>query len=236
MRRLRGNYISPTDYKFQDYQLSYESLEQMEKVDSANLTSLVLNNQQGYDFVSDMREDSVAPNEYEVGVGNSFYRLSKRLAAEEDENTPVENSIPEVNVSEYNEDVEQEEEIEEEIRIEDKIPNYLVLDVLKTATDDVVSSLTQRIKKAPVPVGVYIRYDNLNDADVYTNDSEVALTDYTDKVYTIYQMFLQTMNVYIIIQADRLTKDHKFYNWENVQYKGFFTTKQEAANYIKSAL
>lgn len=235
MKRL----ISPTDYKFQDYQISYDSLEAMEKVDSGNLDSLVLHNNQNYDFVSDMRYDTTAPNQYEVSVDyNGVYKMSskKRLITAEEE---VENSIPDMNVSSYEdnqEDDQPEEEIEEEIHTEDKIPNYLVFDALKQATDEVTTTLNQNIKKAPVPVDIYIRYDNLNDPDNYTTESQVAFTDYIDTVYTIYQIFLQDINVYVIITADRLTKDHKFYEWENVVYNGFYATRQEAVDYIKSCL
>lgn len=242
MRRLISDYnhYSPTDYKFQDYQLSYESLEQMEKVDSGTLEPLTLHDNQNYDFISDMRLDTVAPNEYEVGIGNSFYKTSRRLIAAEDkdiENADIEdetqNSVPEIiDNSQYDE----LDESEEEIHTEDKIPAYLVFDALKEATDNIVAMLHTRIKKAPVPVDIYVRYDNLNDADTYSNESEVALTDYVDKVYTIYQMFLTDQNVYIIITADRLTKDYKFYQWDNIIYNGFYATRQEAVNYIKSVL
>ena len=69
--------------KFEDYQISDESLEQIEKWDSEtdNSTYLKDNTFDGYDFVSDMRYDTTEPNNYEVSNGtNNVYRLTnKRL-------------------------------------------------------------------------------------------------------------------------------------------------------------
>ena len=57
------------DFKpFEDIQISDEALDVMEKLDSGSMDSLIVkdNGLDGYDFVSDMREDTTAPNQYEV--------------------------------------------------------------------------------------------------------------------------------------------------------------------------
>ena len=263
--QLMKNYFKP----FVDLQISDESLTQMEKMDSENQESLVLkdNGFDAYDFTSDMRYDTTAPNIYEVNNGtDAVYRLSGKLkkkiiqADDEDiedipddedidenidiEDTDIENTqeedtpIPTFSMPNV-EDIETEEEEETEIEYDNnnKIPNDLVFDVLNEATVDIHNFTQEKFLKPPVPVCIYIRYDNTTTPDSYSFESEVAVIDSLHKVYTVYEFFLSNRtNLFVIIQADRLTQDNKHYEWENIQYKGFYNTKQEAVNYVKGRL
>ena len=257
---IKKQYFKP----FVDIQISDVALDQMEKMDSENQESLVLkdNSFDAYDFVSDMRYDTTEPNVYEVNNGtDAVYKLSSRLKKKivqadddfsedgiddidndlqlddlEDDNTPVPTfSMPDVENTNTEEETVEENEIEYDVN--NKLPQDLVFDTLKEATNEIASFTGQKMLKPPVPVAIYIREDKSLTPDSYSFESEVAVADYLDMVYTIYQFFLKNRtNVFAIIQADRYTQDHKFYEWDNVLYKGFYNTKQEAVNYIKGHL
>ncbi len=250
LQLVNKQYFKP----FVDLQISDESLEQMEKMDSENQKSLVLKDGgvDGYDFTSDMRFDTTAPNVYEVNNGtNTVYKLSNRLkkkitaddenpfeedADAENEDEPVPTfSMPDIDNSNEEEEIPEEEEIEFDPN--NRIPNELIFDVLNIATREIVDFTGQKMLKPPAPVAIYIREDNSIDPDSYSQESQVSVVDYLDKIYNVYQCFLSDRsNVFIILQANRYTMDYKHYEWDNIQYKGFYKTKQEAVNYIKAYL
>ena len=133
------------------------------------------------------------------------------------------------------EDIQIEDETDKEVEPYDesnKIPYDIVLDVLKIATQHICKNKTQL--KPPVPVAIFVRYDNFVEPNGYTYDSQVAVIDYVDIVYMVYEYFLSNRtHVYAVVQCDRLTKDNIHYEWKNPKYVGCFKTKQQAKNYIK---
>lgn len=187
--------------EFRDIQISDENLEMLEQLDSGSLEPLINKDggPNGYDFVSDMREDTTAPNVYEVTS-----KKKVKLA-------------------------EEEEKI--------SIPLELVLDVLSEASNNVNILLNRDLKRSPVPVSTYIRKDISNIPDKKSYESEIALLNNEDEVWEVWEIFLKDKtNVFVVIYANCITKDYKFFDWDNIQYKGFYSTKQEAINEIKGYL
>ena len=93
------------------------------------------------------------------------------------------------------------------------------------------------LKRSPVPVSTYVRNDISNIPDKETYESKVGLVDDINEVWEIWEVFLNNKtNIYVIIYADCITNDYTFFKWENITYKGFYSTKQEAINEIKGYL
>jgi hypothetical protein len=261
--------MKKTDFdEFRDLQIQDDSLDMMEIIDSESSddTSISLKDGGfgGYDFVSDMRFDTTAPNMYEVTSKKKLKKHADEESEEEDTDEDVEDEdIEEVEDDENiddedaesddveNEDMETEEvddsiepsddiendtdDEEEEIPI--KIPIDLVFDVLSDASNNVNTLLNLNLRRSPVPVATYIREDISGIADTESYESKTVLLDKIDKVWQIYQVFLKSKTtIYVVISADCHTKDDKYFDWDNIQYRGFYSTKQEAVNEIKGYL
>lgn len=193
--------IKNTDFsEFNDIQISDIALDEMEKLDSGTKDSINLKDGGvgGYDFCSDMREDTTAPGMYEI--------TSKKKV------------------------ISKEKEIE-------NIPLDLVLDALSDASNNVSELLNINLKRSPVPVSTYVRNDISNIPDKETYESKVGLVNDINEVWEVWEVFLDNKtNIYVIIYADCITNDYTFFKWENITYKGFYSTKQEAINEIKGYL
>jgi hypothetical protein len=282
VKKINVSPMKKTDFdEFKDLQIQDDSLDMMELIDSESSddTSISLKDGGfgGYDFVSDMRFDTTAPNMYEV---TSKKKLKKQADDDEDteddeevedeEDTSDEEDTEKDNDDENDEDSadddadedeesddseEDEEETapppppkpkkpakseEDEDEEEEKpltIPTDLVFDVLSDASNNVNSLLKLNLRRSPVPVSTYIREDISGIADTESYESKTVILDKVNEVWEIFQMFLKNKTtVYIVISADCHTKDDKYFDWDNIEYRGFYSTKQEAVNEIKGYL
>ena len=153
------------------------------------------------------------------------------------------NQDPNLQVPKENQDLNMENEEDKKVEEpkekdpNDIIPRINALNALNIATDDIAQTLNTTFRKPPSCVAVLIKKDNTNLPDVDSADAEVAVTDFLDRIFTVYEFFLKDRtNVYAIITADRYTKDYKNFEWNNEKYHGFYSTRQEAINYIKGHL
>ena len=117
------------------------------------------------------------------------------------------------------------------------IPLELVLDSLSEASNNVNILLNVDLKRSPVPVSTYIRQDISNIPNEETYESKVCLLEDSNEIWQVWEVFLNNKeNVYVVIYAECKTKDYNSFEWDNIQYKGFYSTKQEAINEIKGYL
>jgi len=117
------------------------------------------------------------------------------------------------------------------------IPVDLVIDILSEVSHKISYLFNINLKKSPVPICTYIRQDISNIPDVESYESKVGLTNDINEIYQIWEIFLNDKtNVYVVIYADCITNNYTFFEYDNVQYKGFYATKQEAINEIKGYL
>ena len=112
-----------------------------------------------------------------------------------------------------------------------------MLDVISEAANEVNILLNRDLKRSPVPIATYIRQDISNIPDKETFESKIGLVDDINEVYEIWEIFLKDkMNIFVIIYGECVTNNYKIFDYQNIEYKGFYSTKQEAENEIKGYL
>lgn len=109
------------------------------------------------------------------------------------------------------------------------------MDAISIASKNVSMLMNRKLEMAPVPIKSIRRqkYNNGVDCELYKFLQPVNIVT----VYEIWQVFLDRNNsdiecVYVIITGDNTSEGYKNGDWSNIEYKGFYTTPEEALNEI----
>ena len=197
--------------EFKDIQISDKALEQMEKMDSGT-QNLINNNPNnggvgGYDFTTQMRPDGPG------GVSPNQYetrasRVKKKVVADELETIPL----------------------------------SMVMDALSIASKSVSYLLSLKLEVPPVPLKTVKKQtpkelSSLNDQI----PQGFKIPAKKDEIFEIWKIFLEENpeeidEAFVVLSADYMVEGYKGGKWENVEYRGFYTTLEEAQNEISGYL
>jgi hypothetical protein len=117
----------------------------------------------------------------------------------------------------------------------------LVLDALSMASHNVVALLNRKLEVPPVPVKTIRKQDD----NVAQTKEELPpgfrLPKNTVEVFGVYKIFVEenkddVREAYVVVSADNVMEGYKKGEWENVEYRGFYVTIEEAENEVNGYL
>lgn len=118
----------------------------------------------------------------------------------------------------------------------------MVLDALSIASHNVAALLTRNLEVPPIPVETVKKQDN---NQVESPEQQVPkgfrLPKNIVEVFEVWKVFVdqekgQTNEAYVVLSADYITQGYQKGDWENVEYRGFYTTLEEAKNEVNGYL
>jgi hypothetical protein len=122
------------------------------------------------------------------------------------------------------------------------LPLNLVLDALSVASHNVAALMTRNLEVPPVPVETVKKQDN-NQAENPNQEipKGFRLPKNIVEVFEVWKVFVeqernQTNEAYVVLSADHVVEGYQQGEWENVEYRGFYTTLEEAKNEINGYL
>ncbi|MDF2534304.1 MAG: hypothetical protein K0R18_461 [Bacillales bacterium] len=122
------------------------------------------------------------------------------------------------------------------------MPLNLVLDALSVASHNVAALMTRNLEVPPVPVETVKKQDN-NQAENPNQEipKGFRLPKNIVEVFEVWKVFVeqernQTNEAYVVLSADHVVEGYQQGEWENVEYRGFYTTLEEAKNEINGYL
>lgn len=123
----------------------------------------------------------------------------------------------------------------------ENIPLDLVLDALSRGAHDVVAMMRDPLRVPPVLVKTVRKQSNPNASDSENLPSYFKLPENVVGVFEIWKVFLDNRRwwsefAYVVVSADYVSKGYGRGTWRNVEYRGFYTTLEEAQNEIDGYL
>ncbi|MNC06191.1 hypothetical protein D3C81_1133250 [compost metagenome] len=124
----------------------------------------------------------------------------------------------------------------------DTIPLNQVMDALSIASKSVSYLLSLKLEVPPIPLKTVKKQNPGDIADSKTELPEgFKIPSKKTKVYEIWKVFLEENDdeideAWVILSAEYLSKGYAGGKWEDVQYRGFYTTLEEAQNEISGYL
>lgn len=118
----------------------------------------------------------------------------------------------------------------------------MVMDALSIASRSVSQLLSLRLEVPPVPLKTVKKQ---NPEDINNSNDELPagfkVPAHKDEIFEIWKVFLEENEedineAYVILSADYRSQGYKVGKWENVEYRGFYTTLEEAQNEISGYL
>jgi hypothetical protein len=119
---------------------------------------------------------------------------------------------------------------------------YEVLDAISLAARNVSVLFNRNLEVPPVPIKSVRKQEDTNvgetDVPLYTVIEPLNIV----KVYEVWKVFLQKAgkddpdHVYVVVSADYTLQGYRNGSWSQVEYKGFYTTVEEAQNEISGYL
>jgi hypothetical protein len=122
------------------------------------------------------------------------------------------------------------------------MPIDLVLDVLSLAAKSVSETLSLKLEVPPVPLKtVKKKVPNNNEEQNSSIPEGYKIPAKRDNIFEIWKIFLEDnpekiTEAYVILNGDFVDQGYKKGIWENIEYKGFYTTLEEAQNEISGYL
>lgn len=118
---------------------------------------------------------------------------------------------------------------------------YLVLDALSKASHNVSDLLNRKLDVPPVPVETIRKQENNENSSSYEIPSGFRLPKNIVEIYGIWKIFVEyedneVNEAFVVVSADNVVDGYRKGEWENVEYRGFYTTFEEAKNEINGYL
>ncbi len=119
---------------------------------------------------------------------------------------------------------------------------YKVIDVLSIASKSVSELLSLKLEVPPIPIDSVKKQDPAN---IKEENEKIPkgfiLPRNKIAVYEIWKVFFEENKkeiptAYVVLSADFVAEEYKNGKWENVEYRGFYTTIREAKNEISGYL
>ena len=113
--------------------------------------------------------------------------------------------------------------------------------MLSKAAHNVTDLLNRKLDVPPIPVETIRKQDNNESQQGENFPSGYRLPNSIVEVYGIWKIFVEyddseINEAYIVISADNVIEGYKKGEWENIEYRGFYTTFEEAKNEINGYL
>lgn len=118
----------------------------------------------------------------------------------------------------------------------------MVLDALSVASKSVSYLLDRKLDVPPVPIKTVRKQDN---GDTIDGKEELPhgfqLPEKDVQVYEVWKVFLEENSqeydsLFVVLSAIFSQEGYKNGDWSNVEYRGFYTTLEEAQNEINGYL
>ena len=118
------------------------------------------------------------------------------------------------------------------------------MDALSKASHNVSSLLNRKLDVPPIPIETIKRQENNEAKPGEEIPNGYRLPKNIVQVFGIWKVFLEidptkeneTNVAYVVISADFVVDGYRKGEWENVKYRGFYTTFEEAKNEISGYL
>jgi hypothetical protein len=112
----------------------------------------------------------------------------------------------------------------------------MIIDALSLASKSVSGLLGLKLDVPPIPIDTFTKDKKQND-----NDGGFKLPPTKIKVYEVWKVFLEDNDkeiseAFVVIGADFITNEYIKGKWKNVDYRGCYTTFEDAKNEIDGFL
>jgi hypothetical protein len=109
------------------------------------------------------------------------------------------------------------------------------MDAISQAARNVSILLNRKLEVPPVPIKSVRKQEdtNVSETPLYNISTPTNVV----KVYEIWTVYLKENEenldkVYVVLAADNTAQGYKNGTWSNIEYRGFYTTPEEAQNEI----
>jgi hypothetical protein len=114
------------------------------------------------------------------------------------------------------------------------------MDAISRAARNVSILLNRKLKVPPVPLKSVRKQENTNVQDAQSPYQFLEPVNVV-KVYEIWKVYLKENKdhldeIFVVLDADYKLQGYRNGKWSNVEYKGFYTTIEEAQNQISGYL
>lgn len=114
------------------------------------------------------------------------------------------------------------------------------MDALSNASHNVSDLLRRKLDVPPVPIETIRKQDN-NESSSEKIPDGYRLPANIVEVYGIWKVFMEYQDngineAYVVVSADKVVDGYKQGEWNNVEYRGFYSTFEEAKNEINGYL
>lgn len=117
----------------------------------------------------------------------------------------------------------------------------MVIDSISEAARNVAILLRRDLSHPPIPIHSTKKQDDSTIAPKTDMNFNFQEPQSTVEVYEVWKVFLEDNeeeleDVFVVISGDFDVEGYKNGEWTNIEYRGFYTTEQEAINEINGFL
>lgn len=117
----------------------------------------------------------------------------------------------------------------------------MVIDSISTAARNVSILLKRDLSHPPIPIHSVKKQGDNNVAPKTNMTFDFQEPQSTIEVFEVWKVYLEDNeeeldNVFVVISGDFDVEGYRNGEWSNIEYRGFYTTEQEAINEINGFL